>query len=95
MKTLNCFGVLIVLCFLGTAQAQESYVYVPKTLSKEWARSLAKFPDPALLPAFPAPDNLEGWKQIHQWSIAQFKPLADSAVQRYDPTIAARKLGGV
>ncbi|MEM9555288.1 MAG: alpha/beta hydrolase [Acidobacteriota bacterium] len=103
MKTLHRLGALWLLCMVGPTQAQEpakapeqrSFLSVPETVSKEWQEALAARRDPNTGSAFPAPDNVEAWKHIHQLIEAHLEPKVEAAVQRYEPTIARRTLGGV
>lgn len=71
------------------------YVYVPDTVSPEFQEFLKKLPNPALRPAFPAPDDLDGWRRFHQAREKDMEPKVQSALKQYQPAVAERKLGGI
>lgn len=75
--------------------AATPFVQVPDTVSSEARKYLESLPDPATLPAWPAPDDLAGWKRAWQAGEAASEPNVQATLKRYEPRIAERKLGGV
>ena len=80
-------------CAAGAGQA--GFVSVPDTISPEWQARLRTLSDPSCQPAWPAPDDLDGWRALQQAREAARMPAADAAVARYQPTIEATEIGGV
>jgi acetyl esterase/lipase len=71
------------------------FVYAPDTVSPEFQEHLKKLPDPALRQPWPAPDDIEGWKRVHQQRETDLEPRVQRALKQYEPSIVERKLGGV
>src|SRR5262249_38540727 len=71
------------------------FVYAPDTVSAEFREHLKKLRDPALRQPFPAPDDVEGWKRVHQQRETDFEPRVQRVLKQHEPTIVGRKLGGV
>jgi acetyl esterase/lipase len=71
------------------------FVHVPDTVSPEFQELLKKLPDPALRPAFPAPDDVDGWKRFHQAREKDSEPRVERILKEHEPTLTERKLGGV
>jgi len=71
------------------------FVNVPDTVSPEARKYLESLPDPATLPAWPAPDDLVGWKRAWLAGEAASEPKVQATLKRYEPTVKERKLGGV
>jgi epsilon-lactone hydrolase len=71
------------------------FVYVPDTVSPEFRDHLKKLPDPALRQPWPAPDDIEGWKRVHQQRETDLEPRVQRTLRQYAPSIVERKLGGV
>ncbi len=81
---------------LGRAHAQNLPLQTfPDTLAPEVRAYLASLPDPATLPAWPAPDDVAGWKRLRDAGEAASEPKVQVTLKRYQPTIVARKVGGV
>jgi acetyl esterase/lipase len=74
---------------------QGGFVAVPDTISVEWQERLRRLPDPSCRPAFPAPDDVEGWKALQTALEAARMPASNAALARYGPTIAPGSIGGV
>ena len=74
---------------------QTGSFFVPDTISVVWQERLRRLPDPSCAPAYPAPDDLDGWRALQQAREAGRMPVADAAVARYQPTIVASEIGGV
>ena len=71
------------------------FVQVPDSVSPEARKYLESLPDPATIPAWPAADDLPGWKKAWEATEAASEPKVQATLKRYQPTVAARKLGGV
>jgi acetyl esterase/lipase len=56
---------------------------------------LQTLPDPATLPAWPAADDLAGWKRAWETGEAASAASVDAALKRFEPTLNESKLGGV
>lgn len=76
-------------------EQQECYVNVPETVSPEAQKFLRTLVDPALMPAFPEPDNLPGWEKVRAVAEAEGKALSGPLPKRYGHTVAEVKLGCV
>jgi acetyl esterase/lipase len=74
---------------------QQTYAYVPDTVSAEAQALLRRYRDPSTGRAMPAPDDLEGWKREQQEAEAASRAASDAAVARYQATVTPRELGGV
>jgi epsilon-lactone hydrolase len=71
------------------------FVQAADTVSPQARKYLESFPDPAASPAWPAPDDLAGWKRAWQAAEAQSEPAVQAALKRYRPTVEERTIGGV
>src|SRR6516165_3030792 len=91
---------------LGAALAQDHgatekqavrkpFVKVPDTISPEARKFLESLPDPSAGPPFPAPDDVAGWKRVWEANEAAHEPLVKATLKRFEPSVTARKLGGV
>lgn len=67
----------------------------PNTVSPEAAKYLKTLKGPATRPLAPAPDDLDGWRQLQDKREAEAKPRVEAFFNRYEPTIVQRKIGGV
>jgi epsilon-lactone hydrolase len=67
----------------------------PDTLSDVARRYLESLPDPARVPAAPAADDVAGWKRAFDANEAANEPRMKAALERYQPTVTERKIGGV
>src|SRR5262249_39923827 len=70
-------------------------VHVPDTVSATARKFLESLPDPAGLPAFPAPDDRMAWKRRWQAAEAANEPKVLATLKRYEPTVKKRRLGAV
>src|SRR5262249_37368325 len=78
------------------AQKQKTpFVPIPDTVSATARKFLESLPDPAGLPALPAPDDLKAWKQVWQAGETANEPKVQATLKRYDPTVKNRRLGAV
>lgn len=72
-----------------------SFVHVPETVSEQAQEFLRTIKDPRLIPRFPDPEDLSGWKKLQAWAevdgTAKSKPL----LERYKHTVKELSLGGV
>jgi acetyl esterase/lipase len=74
---------------------KEAFFRVPDTVSPEARKYLASLPDPATFPEWPVADDLAGWKKAWEATEAASEPKVQATLKRYQPTVEARKLGGV
>jgi epsilon-lactone hydrolase len=72
-----------------------SFVHFPVTVSSEAQAFLATLKDPALVPAFPDPADLSGWKKLQAWAEADGKAKSEPLLKRYPHSVTEGKLGGV
>ena len=96
--TLLAAGVL--LDWLSAAAQDRSdrgkpFIQAPDTVSPEARKYLESLPDPATLPAWPAPDDVAGWKRAWEATEAASEPKVQATLKRYQPSVEARKIGGV
>ena len=73
----------------------KTYVHIPDTVSQEAQAFLRTLQDPALMPAFPEPDDLAGWEKVRAHAEADAKAKSAPLLQRYEHTVTAESLGGV
>ena len=104
--TIACFGSVICWPQPAFAQAQQNretsnralYLYVPDTVSARAQNILRELKGPQGLP-LPAPNDVEGWKKIRNYTPPQLKEIFQEttqiAIQRYPFTSRNRTLGGV
>jgi acetyl esterase/lipase len=78
-----------------TATEKKPYLNIPETISPEAQAFLRTVPDPHLIPAFPDPADLAGWKKLQAWAEADGKAKSEPLLKRYAHTAAAGTLGGV
>jgi acetyl esterase/lipase len=71
------------------------FVRVADTVSPEARKYLESLPNPSTLPAWPAADDLPGWKRAWQAGEAESEPKVKATLKRYEPKVEKRKLGGV
>lgn len=86
---------LLLLLLPAAAQEPKPFVHIPDTVSKEAQEFLRTFTAPPEMPPLPAPDDLAGWKRTREGFEGFLMPAADAAVNRYEPQIDERELGGV
>lgn len=80
---------------LYAQQADEPYVHIPSTISREAQAIFRTFPDPKSKPGLPAPDNVKEWKAVQQELEANRIAMQKAVVDSLQPTITELKLGGV
>jgi monoterpene epsilon-lactone hydrolase len=80
---------------MRASETQRPYVNVPDTISPEAQVYLRTLKDPALMPAFPEPTDLDGWKKRQAAAEAAGKALSEPLLKRYAHTVTELKLGGV
>lgn len=76
-------------------EKSKPFVSVPETVSPEFREFLKKLADPALRPTWPAPDDVEAWKRLHDGREKDLEPKVVAILEKYKPTIVERELGGV
>lgn len=69
--------------------------YVPTTISKKGQAALRKFSRAARDAVLPGPNNLKGWKKVWARNEKYFKTVSQMVRRQYQPSIKARRLGGV
>ncbi len=74
---------------------QKSYVNVPDTISPEAQAFLRAMPDPHLIPVFPEPTDLAGWKKLQAWSEEDATARSQPLLKRYKHTATPVTLGGI
>jgi acetyl esterase/lipase len=65
------------------------------TISSQAQEFLATLKDPALVPQFPEPADLPGWRQLQAWAEADGKSKSEPLLKRYAYTAIEGNLGGV
>lgn len=80
---------------MTTETEQRPYANIPDTISPEAQAFLRTLKDPALMPAFPGPDDLAGWEKVRALAEADGKAKSAPLLQRYEHTVTAGTLGGV
>jgi len=80
---------------MSTPAQQRPYVHIPDTVSPQAQAFLRTLQDPALMPAFPEPDNLAGWEKVGAFAEADGKAKSAPLLQRYEHTVTEGRLGGV
>jgi acetyl esterase/lipase len=73
----------------------EPFVRTADTVSPEARKYLESFPDPATLPAWPAPDDLAAWKRMWEAGEADSEPAVKAALKRYRSNVEEREVGGI
>lgn len=81
----------------GLNQSASGRPFAPAAdnVSAEARKYLEGLPDPTSLPAWPAPDDLDAWKRTREAGEAASEPVVQATLKRYQPTVEARKIGGV
>jgi epsilon-lactone hydrolase len=80
---------------MTTQTEQRPYVHIPVTVSSQAQEFLATLKDPALVPEFPDPADLSGWRKLQAWADADGKAKSEPLLKRYAHTATEGKLGGV
>ena len=80
---------------MTTSPQQQPYVHIPETVSQQAQAFLRTLEDPALMPAFPEPDDLAGWEKVRAFAEADGKAKSVPLLQRYEHTVTPGRLGGV
>ena len=71
------------------------FVAVPDTVSPQARTYLESLPDPATQAAWPAADDIAGWKKTWEAGESASEPKVQATLKRYQPTVKELKLGGV
>ena len=58
--------------------------YVPDTVSEGWRGVYESFPDPTKVPAAPGPDDIAGWKVLHDAMEEKGLKLSEQAVKLFE-----------
>src|SRR5262245_1913757 len=75
--------------------AEEPFLNIPNTISREAQAFLRTLKDPALNPPFPEVDNIEGWKKLQAGAEAKAIKMFEPIVNRFEHTVRERNVGGV
>jgi acetyl esterase/lipase len=67
---------------------------IPSTISPEWQESLKTWTGPTD-ETFPAPYDIDGWRQLQREGDRFIGRMTEPLMERYQPTITERDLGGV
>jgi acetyl esterase/lipase len=67
----------------------------PDTLSDAARRYVESLPDPATVPATPAPNDVAGWKRAFDANEAAAEPRVKATLERLQPTVVQRRIGDV
>lgn len=76
-------------------QAHGEDFFAPSTISPEARQAMARFSRAKRSAPLPAPDNVQAWKKVQADIEIQREAASAAVVKQYQPTIQARKLGGV
>lgn len=68
---------------------------IPDTVSETARKHLESLSDPATQPDWPASDDVAGWKRKWQAGEEANEPRVKATLERYQPSVTERKLGGV
>lgn len=68
---------------------------VPETVSPVARKYLESLTNPADSPAWPAADDIAGWKRAWEANEAANEPKVQATLKRHEPTVEKRKIGGV
>lgn len=80
-------------CSAGAGRT--GFASVPDTVSPEWQERLRHVSDPSCRPAWPMPDDVEGWRTLQQAQEAARMSAADAALARFQPTLEPTEIRGV
>src|SRR5208282_5231540 len=83
---------------MAEAQAtteEKPFLHIPEDVSPEFQAYLRTLKDPALMPPFPDPSDLDGWKKVQAAAEKQELAISAPVVQRYAPIVTELNLGGV
>lgn len=72
-----------------------TFIKAPDTVSPQARRFLESLPDPATLPAMPAPGDRDAWKRVWQTNEAANEPKVLATLKRYQPQVKKLVIGGV
>jgi monoterpene epsilon-lactone hydrolase len=80
-----------------TAPPEEvsSFVHVPETVSEQAQEFLRTIKDPHLIPRFPDPGDLSGWKKLQAWAEADGNAKSKPVLERYKHIVKELSLGGL
>ena len=71
------------------------FIVAPETVSPDARKFLESLPDPATRPTWPAAGDLPAWKRVWEANEKAHEPLVAATLQRFEPNVVERKLGGV
>src|SRR5688572_23693294 len=79
----------------GGAPRSKPTVPVADTVSPQARKYLESLPDPATLPAWPAADDVAGWKKEWEAGEKQSEPAVEATLKRFTPMVEKQTVGGV
>jgi epsilon-lactone hydrolase len=74
---------------------EKPFLHIPEGVSPEFQQYLRKLKDPALMPRFPDPSDLDSWKKVQALADKQELAISAPVVERYAPIVTELTLGGV
>lgn len=75
-------------------EQQKPFLNIPETVSQQARLFLGTLKDPALMPPFPDPSDLAGWKKLRAFLETDAAAQSDMIAKRYAPTVEERTLDG-
>lgn len=86
---------LVGLAAAQPATEEKPFLHIPEEVSPEFQAYLRTLKDPALMPRFPDPSDLDSWKKLQASAEKEELTISAPVVQRYAPIVTELKLGGV
>lgn len=81
----------LLICRIGSAEErptkEEPFAPIPDTISPEARKYLESLSNPSTLPAWPASDDLPGWKRLWEAGEVASAPKVDATLKRYEPVV--------
>jgi epsilon-lactone hydrolase len=66
---------------------EKPFLHIPKEVSPEFQAYLRTLKDPALMPRFPDPSDLDNWKKVQAFAEKEELAISAPVVQRYAPIV--------
>lgn len=77
------------------AQSPTPFAPAASTVSPEARKFLESLADPQTMPAWPAAEDVAGWKREWEAAEAANQTKVEATLKRFGPTVEKRKIGGV
>ena len=71
------------------------FLNIPESVSEEAQEFLRSLRNPASMPAFPNPGDLDGWRKLQSLVEGPAKAQSEEILQRYAPAVIQRVLGSI